>query len=226
MSENTSSEPFGALAADPGDVGRRVALRRRHLGLTREETAARAGMAPNYLEYLETRPAEVDTGSLLRLAGALETSESQLLGGGVDLPPGQGEAAARPVLETLDPAECWARLSERGVGRVAFSTPPDPVVLPVNYQVLDGAIVYRTAAGSVPASAVGHRVAFEVDHLDEALSQGWSVLMTGPADLVTGPAGSGRPAHGTGPTPWAGGQRDVWVRIAPDTITGRVIRVQ
>ncbi len=215
-----------ARALGSGDVGRRVALRRRQLGLTREETAERAGMAPNFLEYLETRPAEVETGALLRLAGVLETSESELLGGNVDLPPGRADSAARPLLEALGPAECWARLSERGVGRVAFSTSSDPIVLPVNYQVLDGVIVYRTASGSVPATAIGHRVAFEVDHMDEALSQGWSVLMIGPAEQVTGPAEIGRPAHGTGPTPWPGGRRDVWVRIMPDTVTGRIIRVQ
>jgi hypothetical protein len=35
-----------------GDLGRRIARRRTELGLTRRETAQRAGMAPSYLRYL------------------------------------------------------------------------------------------------------------------------------------------------------------------------------
>lgn len=56
-----------------------------------------------------------------------------------------------------------------------------PAVVPVNYEVVDNAIMFRTAPDSVPAAAVGTDVAFEVDHVDEALSQGWSVLAVGPA---------------------------------------------
>ncbi|MEZ0090909.1 helix-turn-helix domain-containing protein [Streptacidiphilus sp. EB129] len=230
MSDTTSGGAGKGTAPHPGDIGRRVALRRRELGLSREEVAARAGMAPTYLQYLETRPGEIDVSGLLRLAGALNTTLSELLGGSADLPPGRAGAKGKPVLEELGTQECWARLSERGVGRLGFSTAEGPVVLPVNYQVMDRGIVYRTAPGTVPAAAVGHRVAFEVDHIDDALSQGWSVLVVGHAQARpaapddggnAGPDPSPPPA---GPTPWAGGQRDLWVRISPDTLTGRIIR--
>jgi hypothetical protein len=43
------------------------------------------------------------------------------------------------------------------------------------------------AAGSIPSQVLGKRVAFQVDHIDEALSRGWSVLMRGRAWDVTDP---------------------------------------
>ncbi|MEU5188867.1 hypothetical protein AB0G83_17200 [Streptomyces klenkii] len=39
-------QPSEARPARPGDVGRRAARRREELGLTREEAAARGGLAP------------------------------------------------------------------------------------------------------------------------------------------------------------------------------------
>ncbi|WP_232246323.1 helix-turn-helix domain-containing protein [Kitasatospora mediocidica] len=207
-----------------GDIGRRLVLRRVQLGLSREQVAERAGVAATYLEYLETRPAVLDAGTLLRLAGALETSEAELLGGGLELPPGQAEQAGQPQLAELTPADCWGHLSDHGVGRLAYATPDGPVVLPVNYRVRDGAVLYRTAPGSAPSRALGRRVAFEVDHLDEASSRGWSVLVRGPAEQVFEPEETDGPGTGPGPTPWAGGERDVWIRIVPERISGRTIR--
>ncbi|WP_329561298.1 helix-turn-helix domain-containing protein [Kitasatospora sp. NBC_01266] len=216
--------PPVAPLTDPGDVGRRVALRREELGLSREEAAERAGMAASYLEYLETRPAVLDPGTLLRLAGALDTSEAELLGGGLERPPGRAEPGDRPHLEDLDPADCWARLSDHGVGRLAYATREGPVVLPVNYRVRDGALLYRTAAGSAPSRAPGRRIAFEVDHLDESTSTGWSVLVTGTAEQLFDSDEIGGRSTGPGPEPWAGGTREVWIRVDPERISGRSIR--
>ena len=67
---------------DAGDVGRRIAERQGELNLTVAEVAERAGMAPDYLEYLEDTPtAEPSTSALMRIALALEMSVSGLLGG-------------------------------------------------------------------------------------------------------------------------------------------------
>ncbi len=128
------------------------------------------------------------------------------------------------MLEELAPSECWAKLSPGGVGRVALSTPDGPLVLPANYRVLDGTVLYRTTADSVLATAAGSRVAFEVDRLDEAFSSGWSVLVTGTAHQVTDPEAVTWFKKHADPRPWAGGQRDTWLRITPTAITGRRIR--
>ncbi|MGW7363517.1 pyridoxamine 5'-phosphate oxidase family protein [Streptomyces sp. NPDC054841] len=208
---------------NPGDIGRRVATERKRQGLTRAETAGRARMAPDYLAYLEEHPADPSLATLIRLAAALGTSVAALRGGGIDVPPGQGQALLHPQLRDLSPDECRTLLSTHGVGRVAVSTPDGPAVVPVNYEVFDDAIAFRTAPDSVPAAAVGADVAFEVDHLDEATSQGWSVLVVGPAQAVTDPDAVRRLADRAHTEPWAGGEREMWVSIQPTRLSGRRI---
>ncbi|MFE0450195.1 DUF1918 domain-containing protein [Streptomyces sp. NPDC058914] len=209
---------------NPGDIGRRVAVERHRQGLSRGETARRARMSPDYLAYLEEQPADPSVATLIRLADALGTSVGALRGGGMDLPPGQGHALLRPRLRDLSPEECRMLLSTHGMGRIAVSTSDGhPAVVPVNYEVVDDAIVFRTAPHSVPAAAVGQEVAFEVDHVDEALSQGWSVLAVGPASVVTEPDAVRELTRRAHTTPWAGGEREMWVSIRPESLTGRRI---
>ncbi|MEV5955370.1 pyridoxamine 5'-phosphate oxidase family protein [Streptomyces sp. NPDC051987] len=221
---DTAQTALPAGTANPGDVGRRVAAERRRQGLSRAETARRARMAPDYLAYLEEQPADPSVAALIRLAAALGTSVTDLRGGGMALPPGQGRALLHPRLRDLDEKECRALLSTHGVGRIAVAgSDGRPAVVPVNYEVVDDAIVFRTAPGSVPAAAVETEVAFEVDHVDEAMSQGWSVLAVGPASAVTDPetvSGLVGRAH---TTPWPGGVREMWVSIRPTSLTGRRI---
>ncbi|MGQ5637848.1 MULTISPECIES: pyridoxamine 5'-phosphate oxidase family protein [unclassified Streptomyces] len=213
-----------ARTGDPGDIGRRVAVERRRRGLSREEAAGRARMSPYYLAYLEEQPADPNLATLIRLADALGTSVAALRGGGIDLPPGQGHALLHPRLRDLSPQECRTLLSTHGVGRVAVATSEGrPAVVPVNYEFVDDAIVFRTAPDSVTAAAAEREVAFEVDHVDEALSQGWSVLAIGPARMVTEPEAVRRLVRHAHTTPWAGGAREMWVSIEPTNLTGRRI---
>ncbi|MCX4913150.1 MULTISPECIES: helix-turn-helix domain-containing protein [unclassified Streptomyces] len=214
-------------AIAPGDIGRRIAARREELGLTRGEAADRAGTAAGYLHYLEeTATAMPGTSVLIRLADALETTVAALQGGEADLPPGLGQAASRAELIELDIEECRTRLSTHGVGRLAAHTPQGLSVLPVNYSVIDGTVAFRTAPGAAPAATVGDQVAFEVDQVDEALSQGWSVLVRGRARAVTDPVVARRLDALAYSRPWVGGDvRDLWVRIDEEEITGRRIAV-
>jgi nitroimidazol reductase NimA-like FMN-containing flavoprotein (pyridoxamine 5'-phosphate oxidase superfamily) len=122
--------------------------------------------------------------------------------------------------------ECLARLAGHGVGRISITTGRGPAIIPVNYSVVEGAIVFRTAPGSAPASAAGTEVAFEVDHIDESLSQGWSVLVVGRAGQVTDAAEMRRLAEAAHSKPWAGGEREMWIRIVPVNVTGRRIQVR
>ncbi|MFF3898000.1 pyridoxamine 5'-phosphate oxidase family protein [Streptomyces sp. NPDC001812] len=215
--------PPPAGAPDPGDLGRRVATERTRRGLSREETARRARMAPDYLAYLEEHPADPSPATLLRLAAALGTSVQALRGSGVDLPPGRGTALLHPELRDLAPQECRTLLSTHGVGRIAVTTPEGPAVVPVNYEVLDDTIAFRTAPDSVPAAAVGSEIAFEVDHVDDAMSRGWSVLAVGPARVVTEPDQVRRLTERAHTAPWAGDGREMWVSIRPTRLTGRRI---
>lgn len=216
------SRPIGG----GGDLGRRVVQRREQLGLSRADLAARAGTSPGYVRYVEEYPADPGAGVLLRLASALETSTAELRGGTAMSPPGRGRAAHHADLLELSPWECRARLGTHGVGRISVSTAPGPAIVPVNYSVVDDAVVFRTAPDATPAAAVGAEVAFEVDHIDEALSEGWSVLVVGRARRVTDPAAVRRLDEAAYTPPWPGGGRDLWLRIEPERITGRRIRAR
>ena len=77
---------YGDRIPGPGDLGRRIAARRRQLGCSRAELAAKAGLSVAYLTYLETRPALVTMACLLELADALETTAEALLGAGSAVP--------------------------------------------------------------------------------------------------------------------------------------------
>ncbi|MFD8236645.1 helix-turn-helix domain-containing protein [Streptomyces sp. NPDC059696] len=224
MTERASSH--AAEGSPKGDLGRRITQRRTELGLSRQEAAARAGMSPAYLQYLEERPpADPGAGTLLRLAGALKTTVWHLTGGDTELPPGLGRAARTPRFRELTEAECRSLLSTHGVGRLAVPADSGPLVVPLNYSVVDGGIVFRTEPGTAPAQADGQRVAFEVDRIDEAFSEGWSVLVRGPATTVMDPDETARLAEQAYSTPWAGGRRDLWLRIEPVAVTGRRISV-
>ncbi|MET7761359.1 pyridoxamine 5'-phosphate oxidase family protein [Streptomyces sp. NPDC005336] len=208
----------------PGDIGRRLALRRGELGISRDDVAERAGTSPGYVRYLEEYPAEPSAGSLLRIAAAVDLTPAELLGGGVDLPPSLGRAGYHPELVELSPQECRDRLSTHGVGRVSVTTSRGPAIIPVNYSMIDDAVVFRTAPDASPAAAAGAEIAFEVDHIDPALSQGWSVLVIGRARQITEPAAVQRLTEQAYSTPWPGGSRDMWLRIDPHSITGRRIQ--
>lgn len=217
-----------ATPRDSGDFGRRVAARRRQLSLSVQDLAERSGMAAGYLTYLEADPAaNPDLGVRARLAAALETTVGQLLGGGLTRPPGSGSPPGRaPRLEALDEAECHHRLAGGGIGRVAFISERGPTVLPVNFRLLDGEVVFRTGTGQLARAAdAAVQVGFEVDHLDEVLGEGWSVLVTGRARCVTDPDEQ-TAVEQLGIRAWSGGDRHTYVRVSTAEITGRRIRLE
>ena len=212
------------VRARSGDLARRVAERRREIGSTREDVALRAGMQSGYLDYLEHSPnAALAPEALLRLAAALETTADFLTGGHVDRPPGPGRAGPHPHLDVLSREECELHLAGGGVGRFVFLAPQGPIALPVNFRFLDGDVLFRTRPRGTLAAAAGTTVSLEVDQIDEAMSEGWSVLVVGHARLVDDPTELRRAAD-LGIEPWPGGHREALMRIETETISGRRIR--
>jgi nitroimidazol reductase NimA-like FMN-containing flavoprotein (pyridoxamine 5'-phosphate oxidase superfamily) len=212
--------------ADPGDLGRRIAERRNELGLTRGEVATRAGMDASYLAYLEERHSSIPSRStLFRLAATLETTVRRLEGAGMGSPPGAGSIpGGAPRLEVLGREECLNHIRQGGAGRLVFDDERGPVALPVNYRMLGNDLVFRTGDGSIAAAVEsGKQVSLETDHLDDALGEAWSVLVTGKAYEVDD-AEELRRVEVLGIVPWAGGDRHTVVRIVASEITGRVIR--
>ncbi|MBO3752703.1 pyridoxamine 5'-phosphate oxidase family protein [Streptosporangiaceae bacterium NEAU-GS5] len=215
-----------SAARAPDNLGRRVAYHRRRLGLTRAELAGQAKVAEGYVDDLEDQVWPVPMETLERLAAVLQITVYDLLGAGTDQPPGQGPAAARAAIEELTTDACWQLISPGGVGRAGFAGRRGPTVLPVNYRVHEATIVFRTRHGGQLEDDLGTRIegldlviAFEVDRIDEAVRGGWSVLVRGPAHLVA--EGELVLSAGADVQPWAGGTRDLYIRITPHEITGR-----
>jgi hypothetical protein len=176
-----------------------------------------------YLRYLERSADPSLSGAVLRrLADALDTTATALIGGDVDRPPGEGRAGPHPRFEILSKEDCEARLAAGGVGRVVFATARGPVALPVNFVSPNGDVLFRADETMASAVELEETVGFEVDRIDEAMSTGWSVMATGTAYRVEDQKARQEIAS-LGIEPWAGGTRDVFMWIATDELTGRVI---
>lgn len=131
-------------------------------------------------------------------------------------------SADRP-LEELSTADCWSLLRSTSVGRVIFTDHALPAALPVNYVVGGNSIIFRTSPTSPMARAtVDQIVAFEVDHVDPLTWSGWSVLAVGVALPVREGSEMLR-ATELGLVTWAGDGRDLFIRITPGQLTGRMI---
>ena len=104
-----------------------------------------------------------------------------------------------------------------------FDTIDGPVVLPVNFGMAGHAVVLARARIPSSAARLDCPVAFEVDRFDEAMSQGWSVLLVGHATEVKKEEQIRRLEARTHVQPWAGGARDVYVQIHPHRVSGRRI---
>ena len=133
-------------------------------------------------------------------------------------------------MEELDEAECIRLLGLGVIGRLAFSGSYDLTVLPVNYRLVDGAILFRTAQDSQTGedlrTGIAHadyKVAFEVDEFDEATREGWSVLVQGPAHHMDSPEEQAA-VVAAGVETWPPGEKDHFIRITPERVTGRRVR--
>ena len=138
--------------------------------------------------------------------------------------PASGRAARGAALRRLSPAECFDLLDPGGVGRVGFAAAAGIMMLPVNFGMRGKTIIFRTARDTLLALYANAPVIFEADRLDEALHEGWSVLLHGRAHEVTDEREVRRLEDTTRLEPWAGGARDVYVRITPTRISGRRIQ--
>ncbi|WP_299446254.1 pyridoxamine 5'-phosphate oxidase family protein [uncultured Phycicoccus sp.] len=136
-------------------------------------------------------------------------------------PPTAGAGPPGPDdVEVLDPAQCWAILREAPFGRLGVIVDERPEIFPVNHIVDHGSIVFRSAAGTKVAAAVGSRVVFEVDGYDLTAGRAWSVMVSGPArkvtdtddliDVMQAPL-----------DPWHQGAKPHFVRIVTESVTGR-----
>jgi transcriptional regulator with XRE-family HTH domain len=206
---------------DPGRLGRRVAARRRELGLTLEEAAERASMAPDYLHRVETDPGAVlRTQALGKLARALETTGADLLNT-ANASGGPPNLQMYHQLVPIDEATCWEHLSRGGLGRLIFDSERGPTALPVIYRVMGHSIVFRTDSSSHLGRLAGHmHVGFEADNFDATVATGWSVFVSGSVRRL-GDENELAAVCRLDTGPWADGGVATYLLLEVTEVTGR-----
>jgi len=130
-----------------------------------------------------------------------------------------------PDVQNLEHHECWAMLRTVSVGRLAVMADGRPDIFPINYTVDGGTVVFRTGQGTKLSAASGDAaVAVEADGVDPESGLAWSVVVKGTAEVV-------KRAEDVLDTsrlylfPWQAGRKDAFVRITPDSVTGRRFKV-
>jgi nitroimidazol reductase NimA-like FMN-containing flavoprotein (pyridoxamine 5'-phosphate oxidase superfamily) len=125
-------------------------------------------------------------------------------------------------LEILTEEQCMDLVAAESVGRIAVSVSALPAIFPVNYQLVDGDVMFLTGDGMKSHAAVeGAVVGFEVDHIDAEHQTGWSVMLVGQVRLV---ADKDRAGFDDGRiSPWVGGYQSHLVTLHPEFVSGRRI---
>ena len=130
-----------------------------------------------------------------------------------------------PATSTMTTEEARSLLEVVVVARVAFLHEGRVELLPVNVVLHDGMLVLRTAPDSVLAALVErHDVVLEADHLETLDQAGWSVVVRGVSAEVRDPEIVARLRAAGRPWPWAQGERDVFLSVSIDEVTGRRVR--
>ncbi len=121
-------------------------------------------------------------------------------------------------MSDLTANECWAFLEQHEFGRLAYVLDGGAEIAPVNYAVLDGQIVFRTAEGSKFAGVMGDAsAAFEVDEIEG--EEATSVVVRGLA--VELPMVEDGRAEQAGLRPWLASDKPHLVALEVERITGR-----
>jgi nitroimidazol reductase NimA-like FMN-containing flavoprotein (pyridoxamine 5'-phosphate oxidase superfamily) len=117
---------------------------------------------------------------------------------------------------------CLRLLASVSVGRIGFFADGEMVILPVNHVVDGQDLVFRTARGSKLSAAEGRDlVTFEADEYDEQTRSGWSVVVTGRAEVIYEDAEIQRLSR-LGLHPWVTAvERSLWIRIRANAVSGR-----
>ena len=132
-----------------------------------------------------------------------------------------GPAGLEPIAEQ----ECLYLLGLQRLCRVAVVVDGRPQIFPVNYALSGRVVAFRTAPGTKLAKAPMSHVAFEIDDYDSTAGVGWSVMVKGIAYEITDAVDhDSLEVRRQLVRPVAPGQRDHWVAIRPDEITGRRFR--
>ncbi len=127
-------------------------------------------------------------------------------------------ASGAPVTE-LTETESWDLLGSVSLGRLVTTVNGWTEIFPVNFVVQNRTLLFRTAEGTkLLTAALNEYVVFEAD--DHNVAEGWSVIVRGKAKLLA-TANEIAEARRAGLYPWVATQKERFVRITPQSMTGR-----
>jgi len=123
----------------------------------------------------------------------------------------------------LPRTDCLALLAGGSIGRVAVTTPEGPHIVPVNYAVFEDSVVVRTSAYSLLGTYGRDAVlALEIDDFEPVSRSGWSVVVRGRCSVESDPR-TIRSLREAAAAPWAGGTRNLYLRMRIDQVSGRTV---
>jgi hypothetical protein len=131
------------------------------------------------------------------------------------------ERCATDVYE-IDRATCLWLLSTEQVGHLV-ETGSEPTVMPVEYVVIEGAVLVRVAGSCATACLGESAVGLEVDMIDVFSQFGWTVRLHGKIEDVTDAALTRRDVSERRRLSWPGAE-DRWLRITIGDVAGRWFR--
>lgn len=115
--------------------------------------------------------------------------------------------------------ECWERLRGNEFGRLAFHLTGEVHIVPINYATDHEVLLFRTSQGNKLLGVVMQSdVAFEIDGYGE--DEAWSVIVRGDARVLEKRDDRER-AENSRLRSWIPTDKEVFVEIVPEEITGR-----
>lgn len=128
----------------------------------------------------------------------------------------------RHGLGIIDEATCRRLLTQERIGRLGLSVGSLPVILPINYVVFDGRIVFRSEDGDkTRAAELGTVACLEVDQFDRFEHSGWSVLATGRLSIA--PPERVATYDRLPVVPWALREQSRFIEMTVELLSGRSI---
>jgi len=127
------------------------------------------------------------------------------------------------LVTTLSTEESWAFLAGEEIGRLAYRLADEVHITPVNFAVVDGRLVFRTAEGSKLLGVMMHKnVALEVDEFDRIRAT--SVIVRGTARHLRDVEADALADIAL--YPWVATEKYEFVSIEVEEITGRSFRLE
>jgi hypothetical protein len=121
--------------------------------------------------------------------------------------------------------QCLDLIESNHVGRIAWQAADRTQILPITYAMHQGSVYFRTLPDGILAElAQPTSVALEVDELDQQTRSGWSIVLHGRTSAVSEPDDLADLWASESLVPWAVGNRTLFIRIVPESVSGRVVR--